>query len=115
MDLEQRKNLIKYHEDARNSHAESINRLKKTCPHHFHPLTNEEILDEWMSVPAYCTVCSTNFGWRCKCSPDGICHYMDDDEEEVILIDGRIVKVAEKVENCSIDCCVYCGMPDERK
>ena len=86
------------------------------CPHEFRELTNKEIKDKWMSEGAQCLICEGGFGWRCKKSPDSVCHYSSQDGK-VELLDGTKVDVPEghdpKYE--SDDGCIFCGMPDERK
>lgn len=71
-----------------------------------------------MSEGADCLVCGENFnmGWRCKISPDSICHYYSKDGK-VKMIDNTLVDIPEwhdsKHEN--EDNCIFCGMPEERK
>lgn len=64
---------------------------QKRCPHLFRHLTKEEQDDQWMTVTASCLICTKSFGWRCKVSPDQICHY------------------SEYMD------CIHCGLPKERK
>jgi hypothetical protein len=75
-------------------------RLKKTCTHVLRPLTEAELADKWMSVGAHCEICGEGFDWRCKRSPDGVCHYYtdsdgDDDKRTVRLIDKTVVPYGE--------------------
>jgi hypothetical protein len=66
-----------------------------------------------MSVGAFCDDCQTDFGWRCKVAPDGVCHYHIDDGK-VELVDGT--KVDPPINpNMDNGDCIYCGSPDERK
>lgn len=75
-------------------------------------MTKKQLADQWMSVSAYCLVCVSHLGWRCKESPDGVCHYYVIDGE-VTLIDGTQVDAPDGCET-SIEC-IYCGHPEERK
>lgn len=75
-----------------------------------------------MSEGADCLICHRDYGWRCKNSPDGICHYFTQPNGiSVNLINGNIDNVQfKKSDNYdpeyeSYDWCVYCGMPEERK
>jgi hypothetical protein len=116
MDNSERKKRIEEHQAAIAQHREAIDQLKSTCPHHFEPLTDKQLADQWMSVGAVCTVCRQDFGWRCKKSPDGVCHYLTENKK-ITLIDGRVVDPPPDHDpGCeSYDWCVFCGHPEERK
>ncbi len=90
--------------------------LKATCKHEFKPLTPKQLADKWMSEGAHCLICNEGFGWRCKESPDGVCHYFTEDGK-VELITGELVSPPPEhdVEYESDDDCLWCGLPDERK
>lgn len=90
--------------------------LKEQCTHEMRPLTKKELDDKWMSVDALCVVCGKSFGWRCKVSPDGVCHYFSEDGK-VELIDGTFVDIPidHDPEYETDDGCIFCGHPDERK
>jgi len=114
---EQRKVLIAEKKAA----VEKLNRelweLKDSCsPHQFRELKPKELADEWMSVGSTCLICGEHFGWRCKVSPDGVCHYHTEDGK-VELSDGTLVDPpAEHDPNYETsDSCIWCGHPDERK
>lgn len=90
---------------------EPVPGFRNDCRHSFEPLTEEELADPWMSVGAFCRECGQDFGWRCKESPDGVCHYD--------VYDGKVVGVNgeeyDPPENKYGGDCIYCGHPDERK
>lgn len=90
--------------------------LKNSCVHRFMPLTQEELKDKWCSVSAICTVCDKDFGWRCKNSIDGVCHYYSNDGF-IDLIDGRKVPTPPEhgPDYETDDSCIFCGQPSERK
>jgi len=96
--------------------AKEIRALSDNCNHEFRELTPSELNDKWMSIGARCLVCGTHFGWRCKKSSDGVCHYSSS-EGKVELIDGTFINVPEghELDNESDDRCIFCGLPDERK
>jgi len=98
------------------AHRDEITKLTDECPHTFRPLTEKELTDKWMSVSSGCLGCGQYFGWRCKKSPDGVCHYFSEDGK-IELIDGTTVPVAESHDPDyeTDDGCLFCGMPDERK
>jgi len=80
---------------------EELEELKDSCsPHQFKPLSKEDLDDKWMSVGASCIICGGHFGWRCKVSPDGVCHYHTEDGK-IELSDGTQ--------------CIWCGHSSERK
>lgn len=95
---------------------DEASRLADECPHEFRPLAPKELAVEWMSVGSYCQGCGQSFGWRCKESPDGVCHYFSEDGM-VELINGNKVSVPANhdADYETDDCCIFCGMPDERK
>lgn len=100
--------------------SNKLHNLKASCKHNFPPLTAEQLADEWMSESAYCTICNTAFGWRCKDSPDSVCHYTDDidtENNQVFLINGQFGKLPDgfDLENHYSESCIYCGSPEERK
>lgn len=84
--------------------------------HELAPLTEEQIKDRWMSVGAYCVHCGVDLGWRCKQSPDGVCHYHSQGGK-VWGINGEVMDLPLRhdVMYESDDFCIYCGHPDERK
>lgn len=90
--------------------------VAKCPPHKFRELTAEELADKWMSVGAKCLQCLKHFGWRCKRSPDCICHY------QVEIKDGKLKGIDELNYTLSFadthvcwDHCMYCRLPQERK
>lgn len=88
----------------------------RDCDHAFRPLTNSDLADEWMSVGAHCSICGHSYGWRCKESPDGVCHYPPEEGEPIDLLDGTALTMTEKqIDEAYYESCVFCGMPDERK
>ena len=98
-----------------------IQQLERTCMHELKPLTEQQLNDKWMSIFANCTVCDEHFGWRCKESPDGVCHYFTriiHSMRGVYLIDGTFYTDIPKTldeEYETRDQCLFCGMPEERK
>jgi hypothetical protein len=92
--------------------------VKETCQHELIELTQKELNDEWMSEGADCLVCGEDFSmaWRCKCSPDSVCHYYSKDGK-VKMIDGTLVDIPKghNPEWETDDACIFCGMPEERK
>lgn len=121
MDAADRAEMIAKHQAAIDSfvtpHLDAIKKLKAECPHYFKQLTDKQLADKWMSEGAYCTVCKKDFGWRCKVSPDGVCHYHTTVYSKVILIDGRVVDppADHDAKYETEDSCIFCGMPEERK
>ncbi len=113
------KEEIEKHQAAIKEHQKAIFELKKSCQHCFQPLTSKQIEDRWLSISAYCLNCGQNFGWRCKESPDQVCHYIDyyNNEGQIELIDGTFVSIPKDydIEFPDGDCCVFCDLPDERK
>ena len=97
-------------------HRDEITKLTDECRHVFKPLTEKQLGDKWMSVSSVCLGCGQHFGWRCKKSPDGVCHYFSEDGK-IELIDGTNVPVSEGHDDQyeTDDTCLFCGMPDERK
>lgn len=92
-------------------------------PHNckFKPLSEKQKKDEYMSVSAQCTQCKKYYGWRCKSSPDGVCHYYTSPRgQEVQLLNGEVDTHRFKTRDYDVeyetdDCCLYCGSPEERK
>jgi hypothetical protein len=97
------------------------------CSHKLRPLKPDELADDWMSISAICTICREDFGWRCKLSPDGICHTFAEPVKGgfiVELMDGTQYKLPPKIAKKLKECgnsgdygsdCVFCNLPDERK
>ena len=101
---------------AVNAARSVLDQLISSCTHTFRPLTKDELSDKWMSEFAKCDICSRSFGWRCKVSPDCVCHYADElDGCELELINGNKVVVSAEEADTDCECCVFCGMPNERK
>ena len=101
-------------------HRKEMWKLMAECPHSFKPLSEKELKDEYFSDSAICiSGCGQRFGWRCKESPDGVCHYYPFDGKHVKLINGELQRISE--ENLAdaahnlYELCLFCGMPDERK
>lgn len=90
---------------------EALLELQRQCVCKFPPLTQEQLNDEWMSVNSQCEICGVWHGWRCKLSPDSVCHYR--------VRDGKVTLLGGEQVSCTNDYgagnCVYCGLPDERK
>jgi hypothetical protein len=109
MDPAERKSRITHHQDE-------LEKLLAECEHTLNILKPKDLDDEWMSVGAHCTTCGASFGWRCKQSPDGVCHYYSEDGQ-IELINGNKIPVTpdHDSEYETDDCCLFCGMPDERK
>ena len=86
---------------------------KNECPHDFPPLTPEQLADRWFTQSAYCYACGECFGWRCKESPDLVCHYDPSD----LLLDGSLIdeKLIKHEMQDDDDICIFCGQPDERQ
>jgi hypothetical protein len=82
--------------------------------HQLRPLTEYELADPWMSVSACCDLCGDNFGWRCKVSPDGICHYHNEEGKFYSLRGDEIVP-PEGWKDVDQEDCVFCRQPSERK
>jgi hypothetical protein len=109
---------------AGNIQAE-IAKLKESCEHHLRDLPPEIFAQPWMSIRAECEVCGTTFSaWRCRESPDRICHYHIAIHPElkvlgVVLMDGRWdldFPQEYQAKDCEPqDDCFYCGMPDKRQ
>lgn len=113
--------------DAKKTHEKiralcsEINKIKANCHHHFERIKDRDWKDQWMSTGAYCKGCGINFGWRCRYSPDGVCHYnansAKDGRYSVRLINDDLWQLPEdhKLEDESSDWCIFCGHPEERK
>ncbi len=103
------------------------NEIILKCTHEkFRPLTKGELTDRWMSIGAYCQICGKDFGWRCKESPDSVCHYESDEMDTdgdgnsvygVELITEEYVDIPEghNPDHENEDSCIFCGLPEERK
>lgn len=93
-----------------------LKRYYDVCDHELPELTPKQLKDELMSEEAHCLICGSGFGWRCKESPDGVCHYYSNDGK-VKMIDGTLVNVPEGHDATyeNDDECIFCGLPEERK
>jgi hypothetical protein len=96
---------------------ELVDLLNLSCHHEFRPLTTAELEDKRMSEAAHCLICGENFGWRCKKSPDRVCHYYSTEDGKVLLLDSTLALVPEghDKDHETHDRCIYCEMPKERK
>ena len=114
---QERKNMLMALSKERTLISKEIRKVENSCPHTFRKLTKKELDDEWMSESAECIVCRCSFGWRCKVSPDGVCHYFTGDDGKVVMIDGSKVDPVEKIDKQdeNDDMCLFCGFPEERK
>jgi hypothetical protein len=120
-----RKNQINAYGKTIGHIGAEIRTLESTCQHELRELTDEEIADKEMTVSARCLCCGKEFGWRCKKSPDHVCHYYSVRNltftafgpNVVSLVDGTMIDVPEghKPENESTNHCIFCGFPEERK
>lgn len=116
MTPEEIKKQMDFHRKELQKQVSAINKLRTMCPHTFDPLTKAELDDKWMSVGAWCLGCESDFGWRCKESPDGVCHY-DTCDGKVHLINDSICDPPEGHDKRreTLDSCIFCGHPEERK
>lgn len=90
--------------------------LVRSCEDHsLRPLTEQEQADEGLSITARCEICNHDFGWRCLKSPDGVCHYICENDHGIILLDGSKIMLTREQREMYSECCVFCGQPDERK
>lgn len=75
---------------------------------------------------AECKICGKKFGWYCSDSPDKSCHYYPDGEDTngpfIILNRGGTFPLEtdkdtleDFMDECSMDSCLFCGQPEERK
>lgn len=90
---------------------EEINTLKDQCPHKIYYKPNESV---------WCSICSKDFGWHCKNSPDHSCHYSN----ELLDISGKFIVNLHNGQTSTFrpreikylisDECLFCGEPDER-
>ena len=85
------------------------------CSCEFRPLTKQEFDDKWMSVSSECLICGEHHGWRCKKSPDGVCHYRIDANRMVTLVDQSLCEAPKGYDPRNYGQCVFCMMPEERK
>jgi len=118
--MDEKAKLLKASLDAANIKLKEVSNiirdLKKMCVCQFPPLTQEQLDDKWMSVSSCCLVCGEYHGWRCKVSPDSVCHYVDDiTNGEVALLGGKTVPLPDVSHKLRYDECVFCGLPEERK
>ena len=96
--------------------SEAFYELRRNCICEFEPLTQEQLDDEWMSENAKCLICGGYHGWRCKESPDGVCHYFSKDGKVQLLGNRECdVPIDHDGSGESDDWCIFCGMPEERK
>ena len=111
-----RKSEIDFYKKDILSIQDKISDLMSTCDHELIRLSSSQMRDRWMSISARCMICGKYFGWRCKKSPDSVCHHVSFDGK-VVLIDGTLVNIPKnhKPEQESGNGCIFCGMPDERK
>lgn len=96
--------------------SEAFYELRRSCICEFEPFTQEQLDDEWMSESAKCLTCGNYHGWRCKKSPDGVCHYFSKDGK-VALLGNRECDIPPEHDDKyeTDDCCIFCDMPEERK
>ena len=74
-----------------------LNTLKKICEDRGHVIaTNSLDWTEWYAGGAVCIVCGKDFGWYCTENPDPKKPYCEYDREHG-------------------ECCIHCGLPEERK
>ena len=99
-----------------NTAMNNRNKHTNNCTHELAELTEAELRDTWMSVGAHCLICGTFWGWRCKSSPDSVCHYSSENGK-VRMVDGSLVDVPKGhyPERENDDECIFCGEPEERK
>lgn len=75
--------------------SEKLSSLIDSCSHLLRDLTPEEFAHPYMRVETICEICGKDLNvWRCKESPDGVCHYVTDNENPfkqwaVKLLDDR--------------------------
>ena len=114
---QERKEIIRSLEKESTLVQRELRKFRESCTHTFRELTRKELADEWMSESAECIICKSCFGWRCKVSPDHVCHYFTGDDGKVVLLDGSKVDPVEKIEKQyeNYDMCLFCGHPEERK
>lgn len=107
---------IQKHQEQINHHQQEINAIKRNCSHSFDGLTEKQKADEHMCLKAICWGCGSCFGWRCKESPDQVCHYYSRNGR-VELIYNDSVPVPEGYDPCNecYEICIFCGEPRERK
>jgi len=115
------KNKIEYLRHQTGKLSEEINNLVLSCKHHLCDLTMAEFADPWMSITPLCEICGTYLGaWRCKESPDKVCHYHTRIHPKLKVIGVELItgqwdlEFPEDRREDSYEC-VYCGMPEERK
>lgn len=110
------KNLIDAAEAVLRDKGLLLAKLREDCAHPMEIISAKQWKAADGCIGAYCPVCSMGFGWRCRKSPDGVCHY-ESDEGLIELIDGRSVPIPAKHDPDyeTSDSCIFCGAPDERK
>ncbi len=105
--------------------------LERTCPHELKPMRDPSRFktDQWYSEGATCRGCGNDFGWRCDKSPDEVCHYYSDANNEGVNCDDakdrHVLSIRDERmpipnhdwNHCheTPDCCIFCGHPEERK
>ena len=108
---ELRKKFCEIDQNIRNLYMER-GELQEKCPHEF---DSEGF--------ARCSICGLDKGgWACNASPDKICHYETFEDEEgkryVCLFDNTLfydIPADHDYFNESVDHCIFCGQPEERK
>jgi len=112
------KNKLDEFQSLINKYENEYANVAQTCKHELRELTPKELKERYMAVGADCLVCGSNFefAWRCKKSPDSVCHYFSNDGK-VEMIDGTLVGVPNEhnSENEDTDSCIFCHHPEERK
>lgn len=86
-----------------------LDRLIEECPHVIAERKNHDTY-------AICAGCGVDFGWYCPSSSDHVCHYYSSDGK-VELITGEMVPLPPDYDSTyeTMDCCIFCGKPEERK
>lgn len=96
--------------------SDAFYELKRNCICEFKPLTQKQLDDEWISETARCLICGECHGWRCKESPDGVCHYRSKDGKVELLGNRKCdIPPTHDPSNESDEWCIFCDMPEERK
>ena len=119
---------IKEYEKLMQPYVIEVEKLKSSCAHVIvcddckqHECTCKDT--EWGTGSAKCGICGAYMcGWYCQKSPDHICHYSTEVDEN-----GKRFTVLENGERCYMpvaydnqdyendDDCLFCHLPDERK
>lgn len=94
------------------AYSKTLKSTNAECKHQL-----DSINDPWIFASAYCKLCNKDLGWRCKESPDQVCHYYNElDNNRLELIDGSTIEVfMGEIHDTFEECCLFCGLPDERK